>query len=156
MTKEKTVKDKQGKEKEQEVKRDLNKAFKGKYISAIGRRKTAIAQVRLYKKGEGIIVVNDQEFDKYFPEVYTKIVIQPIKLTGHLKDLNFSIKVSGGGKKSQAEAIRHGISRALVEMDKELKPSLKAKGWLTRDARRKERKKPGLKKARKAPQWSKR
>ncbi len=153
MFQEKTVKDKE--EKKEALPKKLEKAFKGKYISVIGRRKTSVAQVRLYQKREGIIIVNDLEPNKYFIESYIKIINQPLKLAG-LKDVNISIKVKGGGKKSQAEAARLGIARALVKMDKELKPSLKAKGLLTRDARCKERKKPGLKKARRAPQWSKR
>ena len=130
--------------------------FKGKYLAAVGRRKKAVAQIRLYNKGKGLIVVNDKKVGDYFPFYLLPIINQPLKATGHLRDLNFSILVRGGGKRGQAEAIRHGIARVLVEFDKELKPVLRAKGWLTRDARRKERKKPGLKKARRAPQWSKR
>jgi len=131
--------------------------FKGKFISAIGKRKTTVAQVRLYKNGTGIMTINQQKVNQYFPTLALRtIVAQPLKLSGHLKDLNFSILVKGGGKKGQAEAIRHGIARALIQLDEKLKPGLRAKGWLTRDARKKERKKPGLKKARRAPQWSKR
>lgn len=131
--------------------------FKGKYLNAIGRRKTAVARVRLYKSGTGAIMVNDEKGEKYFAEndLYS-IVTQPLKLSGLNKDLNFSIFVCGGGKKGQAEAVRHGIARALEEYDENLRPSLKAKDLLTRDARKKERKKPGLKKARRAPQWAKR
>lgn len=131
--------------------------FKGKFIAAIGRRKTAGAQVRLYKNGAGIITINQQKISQYLPTDYLRaIVSQPLKLTGHLKDLDFSIVAKGSGKKSQAEAMRHGIARALIMLDKELKPVFKPKGWLTRDSRKKERKKPGLKKARRAPQWAKR
>jgi small subunit ribosomal protein S9 len=131
--------------------------FKGKFVNATGRRKTATAQVRLYKNGKGIIIINKQKFNQYFSTAILKtIVSQPLKLTGNLKDLDFSILVKGGGKKAQAEAVRHGIARSLIEFDKKFKPPLKAKGWLTRDSRKKERKKPGLKKARRAPQWSKR
>ena len=130
--------------------------FRGKYISTIGRRKTAIARVRMYKKGEGIVQINEMKLKKYFSAEIVPVVLQPLKLTGHTKDFNFSIFTRGGGSKSQSEAIRHGISRALVEFDEGLKSGLKVKGWLGRDARRKERKKPGLKKARRAPQWSKR
>lgn len=131
--------------------------FKGKFISAIGKRKTAVGQVRLYKNGQGVIIINKQKVNQYFtPIILRNIVNQPLKLTGHLRDLNFSVLVKGGGKKAQAEAVRHGMARSLVEFDKKLKPAIKVKGWLTRDARKKERKKPGLKKARKAPQWSKR
>lgn len=130
--------------------------FKGKYIGAIGRRKTSISRVRLYKKGDGQIMINEKKADTFFTPDHVLIVKQPLKLTGHFKDVNISIITRGGGKKGQAEAARHGIARALISLDENLKPALKAKGWLTRDARRKERKKPGLKKARKAPQWSKR
>ena len=140
-----------------EEKVDESFKFKGKFIPALGKRKTAVAQVRLYQNGKGIIMINQQKINQYFPVVLLgNIVNQPLKLTGHLRDLNISILVRGGGKKTQAEAVRHGIVRALVKFDKELRPSLKAKGWMTRDARKKERKKPGLKKARRAPQWSKR
>ncbi len=139
------------------IKPDEPIKFKGKFIPALGKRKTAVAQVRLYKNGKGIIMVNQQKINQYFIIVLLRNVVnQPLKLTGHLRDLDISILVRGGGKKSQAEAVRHGIVRGLIKFDKELKPSLKAKGWLTRDARKKERKKPGLKKARRAPQWSKR
>ena len=135
---------------------EVKNPFKGRYISTIGRRKTSLARIRIYKKGSGIIIVNDKKISEYLPEDKIITVKQPLKLTGNLKDLNISVVVKGGGTKSQAEAIRHGITRGLVEIDEKLKDSLKAKGWLKRDARRKERKKPGLKKARKAPQWSKR
>ena len=130
--------------------------LKGRYISAIGRRKTAIARVRLYKKGNGILIVNEDKINSYFTPKEQTVVRQPHKLTGLLRDFNISVVVKGSSKKSQSEAIRHGITRALIEFNSELKPSLKAKGWTTRDARIKERKKPGLKKARRAPQWSKR
>ncbi len=130
--------------------------FQGKYIETIGRRKVATARVRLYKKGKGVVIVNNKKFTEYFSPDKSNIIKQVLKLTGHLRDLDFSILAKGGGLKGQAEAIRHGIVRALVKMDEELKPALKAKGWLSRDSRRKERKKPGLKKARRAPQWSKR
>lgn len=130
--------------------------LKGKYISAVGRRKTSVARVRLYKKGTGVIIVNDQKANEYFADNLLTIMSQPLKLTTHLKDLDFSVIVKGGGSKGQAEAIRHGITRSLVKMDEELKTNLKSKGFLSRDSRKKERKKPGLKKARRAAQWSKR
>ena len=130
--------------------------FKGKFVRAIGRRKTATADVRLYKSGKGVILVNDQPLKKYFTAAEVVILQQPLKLTGHLRDLDFSIVISGSGKKSQAGAASHGISRALLLMDKDLRGSLKTKSMLTRDDRKKERKKPGLKRARRAPQWSKR
>lgn len=139
-----------------DIKKEESAKFKGKYIEAVGRRKTSVARVRLYKKGSGIIIINNLKLDAYLQENYRSIVREALILSGNLKDLDFSIVVNGGGKKGQAEAIRHGICRSLLGLDSELKASLKAKGWLTRDARKKERKKPGLKKARKAPQWSKR
>ena len=131
-------------------------SFSGKYIRAVGRRKTSVAEVRLYEKGKGAIVINGKKASEYFPANILPILSQPLKLTGQLKDFNFSIKVMGGGPKGQVEAIRHGITRALIKFDAELRPALKVKGYVTRDARKVERKKPGLKKARRSPQWSKR
>ena len=144
------------KEKQPKSKMDEPKKFKGKYIKAIGRRKTSVAQIRLYKSGKGEIIVNNFKLNKYFTTEAAIIANQALKLTGHLRDFDFSILVKGGGKKGQADAVRHGIARALVLFDESLKEILKAKGWITRDSRKKERKKPGLKKARRAPQWSKR
>jgi len=131
--------------------------FKGKFTNTIGRRKTSTARVRLYKSGEGLIIVNGMEANKYFSEEdLFSIINQPLKLAGLTKDFNISINIAGGGKKGQAEAVRHGIARALLELNPELRASFKVKGWIMRDARKKERKKPGLKKARRAPQWAKR
>lgn len=130
--------------------------FKGKFIKAIGRRKTAVAQIRLYKNGTGAILVNGLKITQYFHKNLIGFIHQALKLAGHSRDLNFSIKVMGGGKKAQAGAVLLGIARSLVMIDKELQPMIKAKNWLTRDSRKKERKKPGLKKARRAPQWAKR
>lgn len=129
--------------------------FKGRFTKAVGRRKTATAKVRLYQGG-GLIMVNGVEAKKYFTDELMGIAIQPLKLAGLLKDFNISINLAGGGKKAQAEAARHGIARGLLLINPELRASLRTKGWLTRDARKKERKKPGLKKARRAPQWAKR
>lgn len=143
-------------EKENSIKKVELPKLKGKYISTIGRRKRSVARVRLYKKGDGVIIVNGKSVRDYFSEVNFSALLAPLKLTNHVKDLNFSIIVTGGGPVGQAGAIRHGITRSLLELDEDLKIQLKAKGWLTRDARKKERKKPGLKKARRAPQWSKR
>ena len=131
--------------------------LKGKYIGAIGRRKTANAQIRLYRSGHGNITVNGFKASEYFKEdELFSIVNQALKTTGLVKDFNISALVSGGGKKSQAEAVRHGLARALLIINPELRGVLKVKGGITRDARKKERKKPGLKKARRAPQWAKR
>ncbi|MDP2736655.1 MAG: 30S ribosomal protein S9, partial [bacterium] len=129
--------------------------FKGRFTGAIGRRKTSTARVRLYKGSEGLIIVNGAKAGKYFSEEELfSIINQPLKLAGLTKDFNISINIAGGGKKGQAEAVRHGIARALLEINPDLRASFKVKGWITRDARKKERKKPGLKKARRAPQWA--
>jgi small subunit ribosomal protein S9 len=128
----------------------------GKYIKAIGRRKTAAAQVRIYLSGKGEISINGKTVEKYFDEDRAAIAVQPLKLTGTGKDWDISILVKGSGVNSQAEAVRHGLARALILTDAELDGVIRAKGWLTRDSRKVERKKPGLKKARRAPQWSKR
>jgi len=130
--------------------------FKGKYLNAIGRRKTAVARVRLYLNGKGAIIVNNMPPKKYFAADDASQLANPLKLTGLLRDFEISIIVKGGGKKAQLDAARHGIARALVAYDKELRKPIKVKGYLTRDSRKKERKKPGLKRARRAPQWSKR
>lgn len=140
---------------EADLKEDLAKP-KGKFITSVGRRKTSTATVRIYKKGSGIIMVNEKKLEQYFDDNGANVVKQPLKLSGYAKDHNFYIMVKGGGKIGQAEAVRHGICRGLLELEETIRPSLKSKGWLTRDARIKERKKPGLKKARRAPQWSKR
>lgn len=127
------------------------------YIRAVGRRKTAVARVRLFKNGKGNITVNNKDWKDYFPTASAQhIVFGPIKLTSLGNNIDFTIKVAGGGAKSQADAVKHGIARALLKSDKEFKPSLKKAGFLTRDSRKKERKKPGLKRARRAPQWRKR
>lgn len=130
--------------------------FKGKFIQAVGRRKTAVAQVRIYKTGQGAIAVNGLRLNEYFSEDKVSIVTQPLKLTGHVRDIDLSVLVKGGGKKAQSEAIRHGLARAFMSFEDGSGEAVKAKGWLTRDARKVERKKPGLRKARRAPQWSKR
>jgi small subunit ribosomal protein S9 len=141
---------------EKKTKKEESAKFKGKFIKAIGRRKTSVAQVRIYKSGQGAMAVNGLRLNEYFSEDKVSIVTQPLKLTGHVRDIDLSVLVKGGGKKSQSEAIRHGIARALTSFDDGSSETIRAKGWLTRDARKKERKKPGLKKARRAPQWSKR
>lgn len=126
------------------------------YVEAIGRRKEASARVRLYA-GTGDIVVNDKPVDVYFGRALDQMILrQPLTLTGTEATLNISVKVQGGGESGQAAAVRLGIARALIEQDANLRPVLKAAGFLTRDARAKERKKPGLKRARKAPQYTKR
>ncbi len=122
-----------------------------------GRRKKAIARVRLIPGGEGNIVINKRSIDDYFGlETLKFIVRQPLNLTATLDKYDVAVNVRGGGPTGQAGAIRHGISRALVMADPEYRPALKAAGFMTRDPRMKERKKYGLHKARKAPQFSKR
>ena len=123
---------------------------------ATGRRKTSSARVYL-KKGKGNISVNDRKLDDYFGrKVAQMLVLQPLELVELVDKLDLDIKVKGGGSFGQAGAIRHGISRALTQYDEELRPQLKRAGLLTRDSRRVERKKPGLVKARKSKQFSKR
>ncbi|MAF13273.1 MAG: 30S ribosomal protein S9 [Parcubacteria group bacterium] len=133
------------------------KRVRHSYLFAVGRRKKAVARVRLFKKGNGEILVNDKQIKEYFPTFELReIVVEPLEKIGAIKDFNFSIKVRGGGSRGQAEAVRHGIARSLVVYDKDLRTTLKPYGFLKRDPRRKERKKPGLKRARRAPQWAKR
>ncbi len=127
------------------------------YFYASGKRKTAVARVRLYPNGKGDIIVNEKPAEQYFSLLAaTGSVKYPLKLTGLTKKFDISAKVVGGGLSAQAEAVRHGISKALLDFDNELRATLKKAGLLTRDARIKERKKPGLKRARRAPQFSKR
>ena len=130
-----------------------------KYIEGVGRRKTAVARVRITKQAgkKGKITVNDKDFDKYFQlEEHQNIVVNPLNKTDLLGSFSVSVKVSGGGVSAQAGAILLGLSRAIIKDNPELKKKLKIFGYLTRDARVVERKKYGLKKARKAPQWAKR
>ena len=123
---------------------------------ATGRRKTSSARVYL-TKGKGNISVNDRSLEDYFGrEVAQMLVKQPLRLLDLDEKVDLKIMVKGGGSFGQAGAIRHGISRALLEFDEELRPQLKQAGFLTRDSRKVERKKPGLKKARKREQYSKR
>lgn len=127
-----------------------------RYYYGTGRRKCAVAQVRLYP-GEGNIVINDKPMDEYFPPEWLRTRLQePLGAVGMEGNFTVSVKVTGGGICGQADAVRHGIARALLAHDPELKPVLRKGGFLTRDSRVKERKKPGLKRARKAPQYTKR
>ena len=121
-----------------------------------GRRKNATARTRLYA-GSGQIVVNGRPFDNYFPRKSLQMIIrQPLVLTKQLEKIDVKVNVQGGGVSGQAEAVRHGISRALLEVDESLRGLLKKAGFLTRDARKKERKKYGLRAARARYQYSKR
>lgn len=143
------------------------KEKQNKYFEAVGRRKTSTARVRLYpvkisapsgagNKGGGT-TVNKKPFEKYFflPK-HQKLILKPFEAVKDKTRFNFSALIKGGGISSQAEALRHGISRALIEYEPELKKTLKTYGFVKRDPRAKERRKFGLKKARKSPQWSKR
>ncbi|HEY3022824.1 MAG TPA: 30S ribosomal protein S9 [Actinomycetota bacterium] len=123
---------------------------------ATGRRKEAVARVRL-TEGTGSYQLNGRSIDEFFPtRAHRMIVSSPLRLAGKDKDLNVVARIEGGGVSGQAGALRLGIARALIELDPELRPLLKKEGFLTRDPREKERRKYGLKKARKAPQYSKR
>ncbi len=126
-------------------------------ISAVGRRKTAIARVRLIRGGKGNVLVNDKPFAMYFPTFdMQRIVLEPLKAVGKETSYDVSVHALGGGAHAQAEAVRLGISRALLKEQADFRTTLKKLGFLTRDPRAKERKKPGLRRARRAPQWSKR
>lgn len=130
-------------------------ATKHTYTEAVGRRKTASARVRITEAKNSSVVVNGKPADEYFPlQVMVKTVLAPLTALG--AHYAVSAKVAGGGLKAQAEAIRHGIARAMTEAVPEQRKDLKVRGYLKRDPRAKERKKFGLKAARRAPQWSKR
>ena len=129
---------------------------KVKYYYGTGRRKSSVARVRLYP-GTGKITINNRDIDDYFGLDTLKLVVrQPLALTENLEKFDIVCTVTGGGVTGQAGAIRHGVTRALMEFDADLRPALKKAGFLTRDPRMKERKKYGLKAARRAPQFSKR
>lgn len=131
-----------------------------KYIYAVGRRKTAVARVRIYDKEKDSknVMINNEACGEYFANNSSLVekVYSPLKLLKLENKYKISVKVTGGGSNGQAEAIRLGISRALLKIDDKYRQELKVNGYLTRDPRQVERKKPGLKKARRAPQWQKR
>ena len=127
------------------------------YFYGTGRRKSSIARVRLIPGGTGVITINNRTLDNYFGmETLKFIVKQPVETVGVAEKFDVEVKVQGGGFTGQAGAIRHGLSRALIQADPEYRAALKKAGFLTRDSRMKERKKYGLKAARRAPQFSKR
>lgn len=127
------------------------------YYEGLGRRKAATARVRLYPSGDGSILVNNRSVDEYFGREWDlKHLHEPLVVTDNTGRFNVSVHVKGGGITGQAGAIRLGIARALLKVDPEYRPTLRRLGLLTRDPRAKERKKPGLKRARKAPQYTKR
>ena len=142
--------------KEKLLKKFQQGSGKVKYFSGTGRRKRAVAQVRLIK-GKGEVAVNGKTIFNYFNDQFAeKFIFYPLELTGQAKKFDISILVAGGGKMAQREAVRLGIARALTKFDETLRTTLKKSNLLTRDPREKERKKYGLKRARKAPQWAKR
>ncbi len=127
-----------------------------RYYEAVGRRKSATARVRIFTKGEGIIINNKESKDYFALEELDELIQSPLKKMKSLDRFKVTVKVKGGGIRGQAEAVRHALSRALVVFNADFKKRLKRAGFLKRDPRVKERKKYGLKKARKAPRWSKR
>lgn len=128
-----------------------------KYIFAVGRRKRAVARVFLHHEGGGEIVVNKKPLAAYFPiEAWRARIMAPLLQTRYKTSVNINVSVSGGGLHGQAVAVQLGIARALLKLDETLRTVFRARGYLTRDPREKERKKPGLKRARRAPQWQKR
>ncbi|HZS42866.1 MAG TPA: 30S ribosomal protein S9 [Candidatus Paceibacterota bacterium] len=128
-----------------------------RYIEAVGRRKTSIARVRILPESKQSYLVNDRDLESYFPTAELRLTAtSPLNKAALTEKFKVTVKLKGGGISSQAEALRHGLSRALIEYDRELRPKLKKEGFLKRNPRMKERRKFGLKKARKAPQWSKR
>ena len=130
---------------------------KKKYFYGTGRRKSSVARVRVYENGTGSIIINGRDIDDYFGlETLKLIVRQPLATTDTLGKVDVVVSVAGGGVSGQAGAIRHGLARALLQADENYRPALKAAGLLTRDPRMKERKKYGLKAARRASQFSKR
>lgn len=155
---EKTIEKKTPVKKEAKPKKTTKKD--SKYFYAVGRRKTSVAQVRIFpsdKVGEEDYIVNNRDMREYFPGVIMQATFNaPFKETGLQDKFKVSVLVRGGGISAQVEAIRLGIARALVKFDETLRPVLKVNGFLSRDSRKVERKKPGLKKARRAPQWAKR
>ncbi|HOU14046.1 MAG TPA: 30S ribosomal protein S9 [Anaerolineae bacterium] len=127
------------------------------YYEGLGRRKTASARVRLHSGGSGQYIINGQPYQEYFRrEVDWQNLLMPLKLTHTEAQFDITVLVEGGGITGQSEAVRMGVSRALLKVDPEFRTLLRQAGILTRDAREKERKKPGLKRARKAPQYTKR
>ena len=156
----KTVKKRVVKKVKKVVKKKVKKETKagpGKYFEAVGRRKTAVARVRIFTRGEKVILVNNKAFDVYFPmKKLQEVVKAPLVKMDCLDKFRITVILKGGGFNGQAEALRHGITRALVKLNPDFRQELKKAGYLTRDPRMRERKKFGLKRARRAPQWQKR
>ena len=136
----------------------MAETIKGEYYYGMGRRKTAVARVRLFPNGDGTVIVNGRSAQVYFGprESINATLVAPLRLLEIAEQYNMTVRVVGGGTSGQAGAIRHGVARALLRVNPDWKPALRKAGFLTRDPRMKERKKPGLKRARKAPQYTKR
>lgn len=135
---------------------DHKKPATGKYIFATGRRKTAVANIRLFA-GSGENLVNKKALSKYFQDKpQQETAVRPLALSGLLGEYYFVATVNGGGRSSQVEAVRHGVAQTLAKLSDDMQKVLKKNGFLTRDDRKKERKKPGLRGARRSPQWAKR
>ena len=128
----------------------------GHYYSSVGKRKTAIASAKVFPEGSGEITVNGKKIKEYFTPLQVENALAPLTLTQQKSTFNIDIIITGGGMSAQSDAARHAISRALLIHNPDFRPDLKRVGFLRRDARIKERKKPGLKRARRAPQWQKR
>lgn len=126
------------------------------YLAALGKRKTARARVKMFQDGSGTFMVNEMPLKKYFSGVAIENATAPLAIAGMLERVDIEARVSGGGKVAQADAVRLGISRAMLMLNPDYRGDLKRAGFLRRDARIKERKKPGLKRARRGPQFSKR
>lgn len=127
------------------------------YYEGIGRRKAATARVRLYPNGTGNVIINDKDGRDYLPRAGDyEVMVEPLTLIGQENNYDMTVHVNGGGITGQRDAIKLGVARALLKLDPELRPRLRSAAFLTRDSREKERKKPGLKRARKAPTYTKR
>jgi small subunit ribosomal protein S9 len=135
----------------------MSELFSSQYFEGVGRRKASSARVRLYPGGSGNVMINDKDATDYMPRAGDiEIFMEPLVVVGQETQYDISVHVQGGGVSGQRDAIQLGIARALLKVDPEFRSELKPKGFLTRDARVKERKKPGLKRARKAPTYTKR
>ncbi len=136
--------------------KEKNKEKQARYVEAVGRRKTSVSRVRIFTSGKPGIIVNNKEYSLYFPAYLQGVIQEPLKEIKLLNKIRVEAKIKGGGISSQAGALRHGIARGLEKINPDFRKPLKKLGFLKRDSRMKERRKFGLKKARKAPQWSKR
>ena len=145
------------KKKDEKIEEIIDKPISRKYFYACGGRKDAKSTIHLYGNGKGDIKINGKDYKEYFPYFeFWQIVEAPLRLVGEFEKVDISARARGGGKRGQAEAVKHGIALALDKYNNDFHTILKKEGLFTRDSRIKERKKPGLKRARRAPQWAKR